>query len=302
MEYFLGIDVGGTNVKFGMVSSEGELLDKRKYATAKLREEGNFVDNFIDIVGEELNAHERVSKVGIGVPGTITKDRLATIEMANLPELNGAELIHRLQQRFSHVHFHLENDANAAALGELYFSKVNVPDTFLFVTLGTGVGSAAVIDRKIFKGGDGNAMELGHAVCGTGNTVEYEIGKPGLVRLAQKLVDDGRDSVLKEKEEINAKRVVKAAQKGDLVAVEVFKRGGYILGEGLVSAIRILDIKTIIVGGGVSKTFELIIDPMKEALDKFLTPYYLKELDIRMATLGNEAGIIGAASLCFINE
>lgn len=302
MEYFLGIDVGGTNVKFGLVSSGGELLDKRKYATAELRADGNFVDNFIETIEIELKAHERVNKVGIGVPGMISKDRLSTIEMANLPELNGEHLIPRLRNAFPTIQFHLENDANAAALGELYFSTEPIPDDFLFVTLGTGVGSAAVFDRKIFKGGDGNAMELGHALSGTGNTIEHEIGKPGLVRLAQELIDGGMESSLTEKDEINAKRVVKAAQKGDPVAVEVFKRGGYIMGEGLVTAIRILDVKTVIIGGGVSKTFELIIDPMKEAMHKFLSSYYMDQLEIRMATLGNEAGIIGAASLCFIHD
>lgn len=300
MEYFLGIDVGGTNVKFGMVSSDGELLDKRKYATADLRTDGDFIENFINTVEIELKAHERVQKVGIGVPGMISKDRLTTVEMANLSEFNGVELIHQLQQKFPDKEFHLENDANAAALGELYFASGDVPDSFLFVTLGTGVGSAAVFERKIFKGADGNAMELGHIISGTGNTLEHEIGKPGLVRMAHKLIEGGMESALTQKDEINAKRLVKAAIKGDPVGVEVFKRGGYIMGEGLVTAIRILDVKTVIIGGGVGKTFDLIVDPMKEALGKYLSSYYMEPLDIRMASLGNEAGIIGAASLCFV--
>lgn len=302
MEYFLGVDVGGTNVKFGMVSSEGELLDKRKYPTASLRENGDFVKDFTEIMRQELKAHDHVRKVGIGVPGMISKDRLYTVEMANLPELNNQPLIPALQEAFPNIEFHLENDANAAALGELYFSTGDVPDTFLFLTLGTGVGSAAVIDRQIFKGGRGNAMEFGHALSGTGGTVEQAIGKPGLVRLAKQLIDGGMTSSLSEKDEINAKRLVKAATKGDPVGEEVFRRGGYILGQGLVSALRILDINTIIIGGGVGKTFDLIHDPIKKGLSEYLSSYYMEELDIQMASLANEAGIIGAASLCFVKE
>ena len=305
MEYFLGIDIGGTNVKVGLVSSEGELLEKRKYPTAELRSSGNFSEQLLKVIGRELEAHDGVQKVGIGVPGTITKDRLSTLELANLSELNGLPIVSLLGDRFPQVQFFLENDANAAALGELYFAQESIPDTFLFITLGTGVGSAAVIDRAIFKGGDGNAMELGHIICGTGKTVEQEFGKAAILTQAKTLLPEYPASSLHkkaEKEALTPKHIVKAAQKGDPLAVSIFKRGGKIVAEGLIGAIRILDIKTVLIGGGVSKTYPLLIDPLQEHLRQHLTPYYTNDLEIRMATLGNDAGIIGAASLCFIEE
>ncbi|MFT5918119.1 MAG: glucokinase [Bacteroidia bacterium] len=303
MEYFLGIDVGGTNVKVGLVTSEGELLEKRKYPTADFKQaSGGFVLNFIRMVGEELKAHHRVSKVGIGVPGMISKDRQSTVEMANLPSLNDLDLLPQLKKAYPSISFFLENDANAAALGELYFSETSVPDDFLFITLGTGVGSALVLDGKIFKGGNGNAMELGHTICSTGKSVEFEVGKAGIMRMAKEMMLKHRDSKLHkiERGEFDSKKIVKIALKGDEAAREIFKYGGKIIGEGLVNAIRILDVDTVIVGGGVSKTFDLMDDSINAVLKKHLSNYYMNNFQLRLATLGNEAGIIGAASLCFI--
>lgn len=300
-EYFLGIDVGGTNVKFGLVSSQGELLDKRKYPTIELRESADFAQAFVDLVGQELAAHPQVHKVGIGVPGMISKDRASAIRMANLPEMNGLDIIPRLSHAYPDHEFYLENDANAAALGEYHFGLENTPPNFLFVTLGTGVGSAVIFDGKIFTGADGNALELGHTVCSTGTTLEEQIGKPGLMAMAQGILDSGTEveSRLYEKMPLTPKKVVKACVKGDPVGVEVFTRGGRLLGEGLVNAIRILDVKTIYIGGGVAQTFDYIVGPARETIEQFLPNYYLKDLEIKMATLGNNAGIVGAASLCF---
>lgn len=301
MEYFLGIDIGGTNVKFGLVNSNGELLEKRKYPTIELRKSENFEKSIIGLVRKELESNPEVKKVGIGVPGMINKERTRAIRMANLPEMNGFDLIPTLNKNFPSHTFRLENDANAAALGEYHFGLDKVHESFLFVTLGTGVGSAAIIDGKIFVGADGNGMELGHIICSAGGTLEQQIGKPGLVRMADELLESGvyDASILFEKKPLNSKRIVKACLKGDPVGREVFSNGGSFLGEGLVTAIRLLDIKKIYLGGGVSQTFDHIINPAKEVLERFLPPYYLKDLDIRIATLGNNAGIIGAASLCF---
>ncbi len=302
MEQFIGIDVGGTNVKFGLVNSDGELLYKEKFKTKKVSE-GNFVENFSDILKDQLKRNPSVSKVGIGVPGTVSKDRLTTLELPNIPALEKVPFIRLLKERFSDVVFHVENDANAAALGEYYFSKGAMPDNFIFITLGTGVGGAAVIDGQIFKGGDGNGMEIGHIMSSNGKTIEDNIGKKGILGMALTTLEgyEGK-SVLSEMNKLDPKKVVKAAHKSDYLALEIFKDVGRYLGEAIVSAVRLLDVKTIMIGGGVSETFEYVKESMNETIRKYLTPYYINKLDIRLATLGNNAGIIGAASLCFIED
>jgi len=302
MEKFLGIDVGGTNVKFGVVKADGELLTKVKYPTKELRREGHFVQHFLEAVEEQLNEHSDIEKIGIGVPGMLSRDRKVTLEMANIPALNGVRLYDKLKAAFPKKIFHLENDANAAALGEYYFGTRALPETYLFITLGTGVGSAAIINKQIFHGGDGNAMEAGHIIAGNGRTVEENIGKAGILEMALKGIESyGGKTALASIENLDAKKVVKAAKKGDKLAQEIFKEVGSVLGECLVSLTRLLDIKTVLIGGGVAQTFPLIKESMHASLAKHLTPYYTKQIDVELATLGNEAGIIGAASLCFID-
>ncbi|MDW7691969.1 ROK family protein [Flammeovirgaceae bacterium SG7u.111] len=303
MENFLGVDIGGTNVKFGVVSEKGELLNKVKFPTAKMKEEGNFVEKFKKALGKQLNEYPEIKKVGIGVPGTTSKDRSTTLELPNIPQLNGVRFLDKLKASFPEIIFHLDNDANAAALGEYYFSKSKMPDNFIFITLGTGVGGGAIIDGQIFKGGDGNGMEIGHIISSNGKSIEQNIGKKGILGMALTTLEGYEGySVLSDRGVLNSKKVVKAAHESDELALEIFQEVGKYIGEAIVSSVRLLDIKTILIGGGVSETFDYVKKDMYRIIKKHLTPYYTNELEIKLATLGNNAGIVGAASLCFIND
>lgn len=301
VQYFLGIDIGGTNIKIGVVDSGGKILYKKKYSVEELRKKEGFIEGFLYILAGELNQHSEIKRVGIGVPGLLSKDRRVTIEMPNLFELNGLNFLEILRKNFPGINFHIENDANTAALGEYHFSELHLPDDFIFVTLGTGVGGGVIMDGKIFKGGGGNGMEIGHMVARNGKTVEKNIGKKGMVGMAHYYIQQGRDTLLKDENEIDSKKIIKAARQGDEMALQIFKDAGVILGEALVSLIRVLDIKKILIGGGVAKTFEFFYDDIEKTLQKHLTEYYLKEIEISKAILGNNAGIIGAASLCFLD-
>ena len=148
MEYFFGIDIGGTNVKIGLVDSEKGLLDKIKYPSGNVGEEGKFIDNFSSILGKEFEKHPEVKKIGIG--GTISKDGRETLEIPNLQELSHAAVLDVLEKDHPGKEFILENDANAAALGEYYFGEEKLPENYIFITLGTGVGGAAIINKKVF--------------------------------------------------------------------------------------------------------------------------------------------------------
>jgi len=301
MHTFTGIDVGGSNVKFGLVDSTGRLLEKRKVPTKALRESGNTGEGLVAAIGDWLRQYPQVQHVGIGLPGMLSRNRRSLVEMVNIPELNNLDLVDRLEARHPGVTFHLENDANAAALGELYFSGRPMPESFLLVTLGTGIGSGAVINRRILTGGDGNALELGHIVAGNGRSVEQTIGKAGLIQMARNLLaDHSGHSGLRHAAKLDDDVIIDAANGGDAVAQRVLGEYGRVLGQALVSAIFILDIKNIYIGGGVAKGFPHMEKGMHESLHQFLTPYYLSKLNINLAKLGNNAGILGAAALCFM--
>ncbi|OIN56147.1 ROK family protein [Arsenicibacter rosenii] len=298
---YLGIDVGGTNVKMGIVDAQtGKISNFYSHDTSSWRESGHFMERFGDAIAIQLADHKDITKVGIGLPGMINRKRTVPLEITAIPELNGVPMVDILTKRFPNVEFFLENDANAAALGEFYFVEDMNDENYIFITLGTGVGGAAIIDKKVFKGGDGNAMEPGHIPSRNGKVLERNIGKKELLDLANlrrseytgatQLPDDG---------EISTTGLVAAAAEGDKLALQIWTEVGEMLGEGLVSLIRILDIRNILIGGGLSASFEYILPAVQKELDFWLTPYYKDGLSIKRATLGNDAGLLGAASLCF---
>ena len=299
MQKYLGIDVGGTNVKCGVISETGEIIYQIKHHTPTLRQSKDIAAAFTAIVTELLREYPEINLVGIGLPGTLNKARTHTVELPNIPELNNYPLKDLLQRTHPDKVFLLENDANAAALGELYFSGQEMPEDFIFVTLGTGVGGAAIVDGQVFKGGDGNSMEVGHMVSEGGRLLEQIIGKNGILAMANEGVSRlGNQTILSTMNPINTKAVLEAASQNDAFALQLFQRVGSLLGDALVSMIRVLDVKKIYIGGGISATFPYLYPSVMDSLTKYLTPYYKADLEVKPAVLGNHAGILGAASLC----
>lgn len=298
---YLGIDVGGTNVKMGIVDAKtGVISNFQSYDTMRWRESKHFVDRLVDAIDLQLYEHKNVKRVGIGLPGILTRDRRTLMEITAIPEIDGTPLIQILEDRFPGTVFFMENDANAAALGEFYFSKEAVPEDYIFITLGTGVGGAAIIDKKIFLGGDGNAMEPGHLPSRNGKVLERNIGKRELLDMANKMRAEWKDkTVLEADGSISTTELIVAAEDGDQLAQNILNEMGEMLGDNLVALIRILDIKTILIGGGLSAGFDFILPSVKKQLNYWLTPAYLEKLKIYRASLGNDAGLLGAASLCF---
>lgn len=298
MIHFLGIDVGGNHVKFGIVDQKGAITHFQRSDTVLLRSDKGFVFNFIQLVKEQLNRHPEVRRVGIGLPGTLDKSRTVAIEVPAIPELDGVPLHQLLCAELPANQFYLENDANAAALGEYQFGTADLPASFVMITLGTGVGSAAIIDRKIFLGGDGNAFELGDIPSRNNRTLEQNIGKAGIIELIEtRYAAWGHETCL-VKGQLLPETVEAAARQGDPLAEAIFEEVGFILGEALLALIRIVDIKTIVLGGGISAAFDHIVPSTMRCLHERLTPYFKEGLIIKQATLGNHAGIVGAASLC----
>ncbi|MCS7005003.1 MAG: ROK family protein [Cytophagales bacterium] len=296
MEVFLGVDIGGTNVKFGAVREDGVLLAKEKIKTSELHDKGSFVVNFFNALEKKLAEFPYIQKVGIGVPGTLTKDRRFTLEYPNLPKLSYIPLHDRLSEAFPHVTFCLENDANAAAIGELVFSRQTLPDNFVLITLGTGVGAGAIINRRIYLGGDGNALEIGHILASNGKTIEQNIGKKGIVEM---MLNELKKDEIKTSLNKNSsyKDIEKALHEKDKLAIKLYREVGKYVGEAIIALARILDIKNFLIGGGVADNWEYVFPSIIESCHQHLSPYYLKDLKIIRATLGNDAGMMGAAAL-----
>lgn len=301
---FLGVDVGGTHLKIGLVDKEGKMLDFQKEDTTQYREHADgFGPNFVKVIGKYLEKYPLVSKVGIGLPGMISKDRMTPLEIPAIPDLNNFPLKASLKERYPHHDFYLENDAAAAAIGEFHFGKGDVSDNFLFITMGTGIGSALVLDGQVFKGSRGNALEMGHMLSRGNAGLETLIGRNGILRIMANLVaaypEKAGELVGKE---LGTHLLVDTAKAGNEVSLMVFKEVAEIISEAIVSTIRILDVTDVYFGGGISAGLEFMMPTIEYNTRKYLTPYYVKDLKLKKATLENNAGTLGAAALCFMDS
>lgn len=302
-ENFLGIDVGGTHVKIGLVDTKGQILQFAKEATASLRDHpSGFNLAFVEVVGKYLAKFPEVRHVGIGLPGLVSKDRTTTLEIPAISELNGFNLKNALIEKYPEIIFHLENDASAAAVGELHFGKGQTSEDYLFITLGTGIGSALILDGEVFKGVRGNAMEMGHMLSRGNSRLEPLIGRNGILKIAARMLDAFPDEAGKlAEEELGMHVLVGAAGEGNPVALKTFAEVGEILGEAIVSTVRILDVNEIYFGGGISAALPYIMPSLDKTVHQYLSPYYLSDIKMQRATLENDAGTLGAAALCFMD-
>ena len=299
--YVIGVDIGGTGTKYGIVDKDGNVLHSSSMATNTHEQVHTYIDELYEKVSElieKVGGVGRIKGIGVGAPnGNIYT---GTIEYApNLPWKGIIPFAKMLQDKFK-LPVKLTNDANAAAVGEMMYGAAKGMKDFIMITLGTGVGGAAVIDRKIFLGGDGNAMEPGHVPSKNGKVLERNVGKKELLQMANRMrAEYTGETSLPSDGTISTTALVVAAEEGDALAQAIWDEVGTLLGDMLVSLIRILDIKNIFIGGGLSASFDFIVPSMEKQLNYWLTPAYLEKLTIKKALLGNDAGLLGAASLCF---
>jgi glucokinase len=301
---FLGVDVGGTHLKIGLVDKAGTLCDFYKEDTTGYREHvDGFGPNFVGAVGRYLEKFPQVGKVGIGLPGMISKDRMTPLEIPAIPALNNFPLKAMLKEKYPKHEFFLENDAAAAAIGEFHFGKGAISDNFLFITMGTGIGSALVLDGEVFKGSRGNALEMGHMLSRGNTGLETLIGRKGILKIMANLIaaypEKAGELVGKE---LGTHLLVDTARMGNEVSLMVFKEVAEIISESIVSTIRVLDVTDVYFGGGISAGLEFMMPTIEYNTRKFLTPYYVKDLRLKKATLENNAGTLGAAALCFMDS
>jgi glucokinase len=305
-----GIDVGGTKIAGGVVDEAGTILTKARRESPAT--DTDAIERDIEDLVAELRAAHDIVAVGVGAAGFVDARRSTVLFAPNLA-WRDEPLRHDLERRIG-LPVVIENDANAAAWGEFTFGAgEDVQDTLL-VTVGTGVGGGMVFNGQLHRGAFGVAAEIGHLrvvpdgrLCGCGNRGCWEQYASGtaLVRdtkeqalhgslIARTLLDRTGGDV----EAITGPLITEAAREGDSFAREQLASLGKWLGEGIASLTAVLDPAVVVIGGGVSEAGELLLGPIREHFRANLTGrHYRPELEVRIAKLGNKAGMIGAADL-----
>ena len=310
--YVVGIDIGGTNTVFGIVDARGTIIASGSIKTNKFNEVEDYVNELhteLFRLLEQNNATDKIMGIGVGAPNGNYFN--GTIEFApNLPWRGVIPLAQMLTDRFG-IPVSLTNDANAAAIGEMTYGAARGLKDFIMITLGTGVGSGIVVNGQLVYGHDGFAGELGHVIvrpnngrlCGCGRTgcLEAYTSATGVARTAREFLEVRNDpSSLRQIpiQDITSKDVYDAAITGDKLALEIFDYTGKILGEAFANFIAFSSPKAIILFGGLAKAGDLILKPIKEAMDRNTLNIYKGKVKIMVSELKeSDAAVLGASAL-----
>ena len=301
-QYYVGVDVGGTTVKMGMFSDTGELLDKWEIPTRRKNNGKYILSDIVDSIEEKRETFEgNIKGIGVGIPGPVTADG-TVLKCANLG-WDVFSVSNKLASLTGVGNVKVGNDANVAALGEMWKGGGRGYDSIVMVTLGTGVGGGVILQGKILTGCKGAGGEIGHMkvnmdetrVCGCGNKgcLEQYASATGIVNMAKENVPEG--SYLADKK-VTAKAVFDGAKEGDAYCMEVVEKFGRYLGVALSNVAHVVDPEAFVIGGGVSKAGQPLIDCIEKYYQRYAFPS-CKETPIVLATLGNDAGIYGAAKM-----
>lgn len=306
-KYCFGVDVGGTTIKMGLFDVEGNVLDKWEIVT---RTENGGVNVLPDIakavedkMAEKSITKDEVAGVGVGVPGPVDSKGIVH-RCVNLgwDEFNVNDKLGELVG----MPVMAGNDANVAALGEMWKGGGQGHNDLVVVTLGTGVGGGIIINGKMLTGANGSGGEIGHIhvqdgepdTCGCGNNgcLEQYASATGVVRLAKRALAKTQQETVLNAETVTAKDVWDAVKAGDAVAIEVAEQFGKYLGEGLAAIAGVVNPEAFVIGGGVSKAGEILLSYVEKNY-KPVVFHGSRDVKFALATLGNDAGIFGAAKL-----
>ena len=301
--YYIGVDVGGTTIKMGIFSDTGELLEKWEIPTRLENHGENILPDVVESM-EQKRAERggNIKGIGVGIPGPVTDDGVV-LKCANLG-WDVFSVKNTLASLTGVGNVKVGNDANIAALGEMWKGGGRGYDSIVMVTLGTGVGGGIIHKGKILTGSRGAGGEIGHLkveleeteVCGCGcrGCLEQYASATGVVRLAKKYMRER--SCLSDAKKITAKMVFDGAKAGDDYCTEIVERFGRYLGVALSNVAHVADPEAFVIGGGVSKAGQIILDVVQKYYDEN-SMYALKDKDFHLAELGNDAGIYGAVRM-----
>ncbi|MBN2635102.1 MAG: ROK family protein [Prolixibacteraceae bacterium] len=313
----IGVDIGGTNTKFGVVDESGNVMIKNRISTPSHGDVEIYISELATAIKELIKSVKLVNEdleiLGIGIGAPNGNYYSGTIEhAANLSFKGVVHFTKLFQNHFTDINIiALTNDANAAAIGEMIYGGAKGMRNFVMFTLGTGVGSGLVVNGDLVYGSDGFAGECGHTtlvpggrVCGCGakGHLEAYCSALGMKRTAFELLAyyNASDSLLADKSfnELDSKMIFEAAEKGDKIALEVFEKTGAWLGEGLADTVHHLSPEAIFLFGGPTAAGDYIFEPAKKSMEKHLLPIFRNKINILPSQLKRgDAAIVGASAL-----
>lgn len=311
----VGVDFGGTYVKMARVDEQGAIGARASFATAGLKDVPAWLDaveRHVQPLLADLPADAEWAGIGVGVPGLVDYAKGFVHDLTNVPGWTAVPLAELLAKRFGKA-ARVDNDVNAMAVGECTFGAGQAFQHAVFLTLGTGVGGALLLNNSLYRGAYSLAGEIGHvsidmngvaSPMGRGGVEQY-VGNRRIVERALRAIDAGRSSRILalaggRREAVTPKVVSAAAEAGDELAREIFDFVADCLATMMASVAYLLQPQAIIVGGGISAAGAVLFDPLRRHLNERLNPLFAERLAIKRAQLGNDAGVIGAATLTFL--
>ena len=315
----IGVDIGGTTVKLGLVDTRGKIILKDVFPTTQGKTRAALLEGMAQhIRAMILKAGAKgfhVSGVGVGAPGPIDTRRGFVYFFPNIPGWKNTFLTKLLSAKLK-IPVRVDNDANAMALGEVTFGAGRNTKNAIALTLGTGVGGGMVIDGKLFAGATFSAAEIGHIIinengprCGCGNNgcIEAYVGNGHFVRYVRERLARGEKSILnawikKERRELSPLLVAQAARQGDAFSKKIWQETGEHLGTMLAGLVNTLNPEKIILGGGIAQNRELLFPVVTRTIHKKAFPIAARSVRVVPAKLGVDAGLIGAAALILSGE
>ena len=319
MSYAIGVDLGGTNLKVALVEDSGRIVRRASLPSEAADGPHRVLDRMAEGVARVLGGlpdGERLAGIGVGAPGAVSLDRTTVTKPPNLHGWDSVHLPRQLGRRLGGVPLDgpilVDNDANVAGLGSAFYGAGAPHDSFVMVTLGTGVGGAIIHQNRLFRGVTGAAGEIGHVSidyegpysrAGVAGAAEAYLGQRFLSRHARYQLL-ARETHLHETAghdlcDVDPRQLHAAAVAGDPGATEVLAWAGHKLGVLLGSVVNLLDIRVFIVGGGVSQAGDYILEPARQALQRAVMPSMLDGVEVIQETRGNEVALLGAARLVF---
>jgi len=305
MEFLFGVDIGGTNIKLGIVKNEGDIVVDGEIPTESGDGPAAAASRVKGWLDENRPEGMVLRTAGVGCAGFLDSSSGFLHFSPNLPGWTDVPLTRIFSEALS-VPVVIENDANCAAFGEFKLGAGRDMECFACVTLGTGVGCGIITDGRVFHGCTGLAGEVGHMIvladgppcsCGSRGCLEALIGAGAIVQRARKLLADGRSSIIDTGDKMTVEDISNAAGQGDRMAIDVFEETGHYLGIGLVNIVRAFDPNLIAIGGGVARAGEVLFEPAERSFREHITEGGCAVAVIRRAELGNKAAFLGAALL-----
>lgn len=307
-KHVLAADLGGTNLRMAVVDDTGTVIHRCRAKTPDSGDYAEVVSRIAETAKQCLDAVGAAAsptRLSLAIPSSVRPHDGKILYSPALPQLNGSILADDVAQALQ-IPVSLENDANAAAVGENWLGASKGVQSSICITLGTGVGGGIILNGELYRGIDGTAAEIGHICvepegrqcgCGSRGCFEQYASATAISQTAAELLEDYPDSPLHGSAQLDAYDIYNSGKDGDPLALEAFRRMGYYLGIGLAGLVNVLNPEIIVIGGGAAAGWELFAERMRAELDKRAFQQPAERVKLLRAALGDDAGILGAARL-----